>query len=509
VESTFIATCPGCQAKLRLKRAAAQGKKIRCPKCAAIFLPAAPKLEDEFSDGLDDFGPLAEEDQSDESFQQRGAQQTAGTRQSPSRAAFDSVELPARVGATPRRPKKTKEAASTGKQERTKSRSKTWPIVAICLLLAVARFVAYTVLHKGGPLKIGSMASSETIDLKYLPYEPEVVIYIRVADMWSAPAGQAAAAVAGFRKEIDVFSKAIGLPPAEIESVTLAIGHRLDGPLAQVGAETRTIVVVRAKKPFDKKAFAETFKFRNYEKREGGLEYTEFSGFRIFRSKQASAVAFPDPQTMLLGSIISVKQVLGMENPPVPELSGIDPKQHIIVATLSQNWPQSQKSLLARNDGPLARRIRAIGFSLFGEYKLAAVGFTFGKSVDLRLNCVCTSSDSAQSVQKQIDENIEASKKAGDDEAAFPLVIAGQAEKSKVFLNPLFNLFLYDFRASGRDPKAKRVWAESAGHSAIELAMRFDNSEAQESASRMIQRLTFFEELKERPIEPTWRNGRG
>jgi hypothetical protein len=43
MSTPFLAVCPGCSAKLKLKAAPAAGKKLKCPKCERVFAPKVPK----------------------------------------------------------------------------------------------------------------------------------------------------------------------------------------------------------------------------------------------------------------------------------------------------------------------------------------------------------------------------------------------------------------------------------------------------------------------------------
>jgi predicted Zn finger-like uncharacterized protein len=63
MSAPFIAVCPSCSAKLKLKAAPAAGKKMKCPKCEKVFAPKVPKadadedpwdLPDESSQGASD-----------------------------------------------------------------------------------------------------------------------------------------------------------------------------------------------------------------------------------------------------------------------------------------------------------------------------------------------------------------------------------------------------------------------------------------------------------------------
>lgn len=43
MSAPFVAVCPSCSAKLKLKAAPASGKKLKCPKCEKVFAPKVPK----------------------------------------------------------------------------------------------------------------------------------------------------------------------------------------------------------------------------------------------------------------------------------------------------------------------------------------------------------------------------------------------------------------------------------------------------------------------------------
>lgn len=45
MSAPFVAVCPSCSAKLKLKAAPASGKKLKCPKCEKVFAPKVPKAD--------------------------------------------------------------------------------------------------------------------------------------------------------------------------------------------------------------------------------------------------------------------------------------------------------------------------------------------------------------------------------------------------------------------------------------------------------------------------------
>jgi len=510
MQAAFITQCPGCRAKLKLKDQNARGKKIRCPKCAKVFAAAAPGGDETAANDSDDFGPSFDETPSVDPFAQ----------------PRHSRPLPARVR-SPRPGSKAPRPdakASTDETPAAKQKAGKKPVNKVALLIVgVASFAVMFVIsffavssmsRKGGGLLSKSAAgAAEGISAKYLPQGPEVVIRIRVADVFSSPAVKAALADEEFKKSIDLFTNAIGLRPGDVETVTLAIAAPLSmrGPksharLSQLNAmsgedaksQTRCIVIVHAKKPFDKEAFAKALKITGLNnQKEGGS--TQFSGFRVFRRLESSAVAFPDPTTMLLGSVLTIDEVLKNPSPSVPELEAIDPKQHVVLAVLPPHWTKAENLLRGRDDGPTGRRIRTAAGCLFGDYKLAAVGLTFGKTVRLRMKCVCLSEESAKNQQKAIAANIDSSQETGGDEddAAVAKAKAKNRGKPKTHLNPLYNPFLYDLRPAARDKQNSLKWSEEAGDSAIEFTAALKGEDAQEQAVRMLRGLTFYQPKEE------------
>jgi predicted Zn finger-like uncharacterized protein len=503
MQGAFVTQCPGCRAKLKLKDKNARGKQIRCPKCAKVFAAAALGGDETASQDFDEFGPLGGETGSVDPFEQ----------------PRHSQPLPARVrsarpGSKAPRPdaKTSTEEAPVAKQKAAKTSSNKVALLIVGVLsfgvmFVVCFFAASSLFSgRGGFLSKLAGRAAEGIPVKYLPADPEVVICIRVADILATPAGKAALDDEEFKKPVEMFTKAIGLHPEDVETVTLAIaataamrGPKSGAALSQLRAvsgedtksQTRCIVIVRTKKPIDKQAFADTFKIGGSI----GTGATRFSGFRVFRRLESSSAAFPDATTMILGSVLTVDEILANPLPSVPELQGIDPKQHVVLAVLPQYWPKSENLIRRRDDGPTGMRIRTAAGFLYGDYNIAAVGLTFGEDVRLRMKCVCSSDGSAKDLQKAIAEDIDSSNEPGMDETELPAARGkGRNEqKPKTHLNPLIDPALYDFRAAGRDKKTSLKWSEDVDRATIEFTAALKGADAQEQASRILRRLTFYQ----------------
>jgi predicted Zn finger-like uncharacterized protein len=64
----FITQCPACSTKLKLKEKPPQGKKLRCPKCSAVFAPPGGYGKSTPKPKFDEFGPLDESSASVDPF---------------------------------------------------------------------------------------------------------------------------------------------------------------------------------------------------------------------------------------------------------------------------------------------------------------------------------------------------------------------------------------------------------------------------------------------------------
>jgi predicted Zn finger-like uncharacterized protein len=508
MQSAFVTQCPSCGAKLKLKDQNAGGKKIRCPKCAKVFAAAALGADKPAARDFDEYGSLGDETASADPFEQ----------------SKHSQPLPARVRSARPSSKASRPHAKSSTEESpvtTPKAAKKGPNLAVLLIagglsfavmFVIMFFVSSSMFSGRGLLARFGRHAAEGIPVKYLPADPEVVICIRVADILATPAGKAALDDPEFKKPVEMFAKAIGLQPEDVDTVTLAIattaamrGPRSGAMISQLRAvsgedaksQTRCVVIVRTKKPIDKKAFADTFKIGGSPI---GTGATHFSGFRVFRKRETSAAAFPDATTMLLGSVLTIDEILANPSPSIPELQAIDPKQHVVLAVLPTYWPKSENLLRLRDDGPTGMRIRAAAGFLYGDYNIAAVGLTFGQNVRVRLKCVCSSDGSAKDLQKAIAEDIDSSGESGVDEPELPVGRAKGAnkQKPKTHLNPLVNPALYDFRAAGRDKTTSLKWTADPDPATIEFSATLKGQDAQEQASQLLSRLTFYQPNEEK-----------
>lgn len=520
----FVTQCPACSAKLKLKEKPSQGKKLRCPKCSEVFAPASSvasgKTKAKPKQEIDEFGPL--DDSSSPSLD-------------PFEEPMQGRRLPGRVRASrggaakapPRREVDDDDDSADEDAPQAKSQKKDGPgstkavliivgVLAFSVLLCMGTFGYFVFRGAKFMSKLAGMqaASGAGIPTKYLPNAPEVVVCVRVADLFTSPSVKAAAEDEEIKKPVELFGKTIGLQPKDIDSVILAIAAspQLRGPKAAAGlsqlrgvsgegtgSQSRVVVIVRSKKPFNKKAFGEMFKVAKMDN-ESAVK-TQFSGLRVFRAMESSMVAFPEPNVMLLGSVLTVDEILANPSPPVPELAEVDPKQHVIVAVMPTYWPKEENLISPiRDDGPTGSLIRHVGQRLYArDLKLSSVGLTFGKDTRVHMTCICDSEKAAQAKKKSIADDIAAGRRTGlDEDEAMANVGKGKpAGRPKTHFNPLSDPGLYDFSEAASDKTNSLKWSEEAGGETLDFTAVLKGEGPKAQIPQILSRLTFYQPEKE------------
>ena len=507
----FVTQCPACSTKLKLKEKPAQGKKLRCPKCSEVFAPSGGTAKKAPKQEIDEFGPLDDSSGSLDPFDE-----PMQGRRLPGRVKS------ARVGATKAPPRREVDEESVddddapaGKPKKAgQGSNKAVLIIAGGLsffLMFVVGYFAFAFISRGHGLlsKLAGVSSGEGIPTKYLPNAPEVVVCVRVADLFGSSAGKEAMADEEIKKPVELFGETIGLQPKDIESVTLAIAASpaMRGPKGAAGlsqlrgmsgedtqSQTRCVVIVRSKKPFDKNAFGGMFKLAKMDTDPGAK--TQFGGLRIFRRMETSMIAFPERNVMLMGSVLSVEEILANPSPSVPELDEVDPKQHVIVAVMPAYWPKEENLIRRRDDGPTGSLIRGLAGSLFArDLKLTSVGLTFGKDVRIHMTRICESAKAAEAQKKAIAADIAAGRHSGfDEEEEMAAMGNGKAaKKPQSHFNPLSDPALYDFSEAASDKANSLKWAEDSASGTLDFTAVLKGEAPKTQVPQILGRLTFYQ----------------
>lgn len=206
--------CPHCKAKLKLKAAPPDGKKVGCPKCKKPFpVKAPPKKkadEDDFGDLLDevsedDYEAPDDDEANDEDEDERPARGATRSRSSGSKSGV------------------AKKGAAKGKKGRG-MKSSAGPLLAIIggsvAALALLGGVVWLLMNLSGAKAIHS-ASGEFIAL--LPPDADVYFTARPADLMASPVLASLLEQPAAKTDLANFERSFGFTPQEVEHFCMAV----------------------------------------------------------------------------------------------------------------------------------------------------------------------------------------------------------------------------------------------------------------------------------------------
>ena len=340
--------CPGCFAKLNLPDRSKLGKKIKCPKCAEVFVAEAPDDDDDDTEMLDEDEAPAKASSSRKRPAAGGAKKKSGKKSGGSGGGNNGLLIGGGVagllvlvvaglyfG-----------GAFGGKQ----------PLPAPPAVVEAAPVAPPPVV---APPKIEISPAEKTLALRWMPADTELLIHVKVADIWQAPllkaaldTPQAAAGVADFQKQM-------GLLPTEIESVTLGVADLTGAllrsksaggppqqqpglgspfmppnPLANIRPEDqRIVVVVRTKKTVDLVALTQSVPGVQ-QKEKSGKKYVEVPNPPP--QTGSSGGWAPDSNTLVFGTLTDLLATIdrGETVTPRKEFAGVDHTSQLVLASV-------------------------------------------------------------------------------------------------------------------------------------------------------------------------------
>ncbi len=262
----ILIQCPGCSAKLAISDESKLGKKIRCSKCSEVFVakalkaggsaaPAKPKPKPKKSDEDEfNFDDMEMEDKSE-----------------PEEEESEEESKPVRSKAGAKKGTKAK-----GKTKK-KSSGGNLPliiggVVVVVLLLAVG---GYFLFSGGEPVAapapppvapapvaaavVQDFPNDKILALKWLPQDTELIIHLKIADVWQAPLLQGLLSGPQAAGGVAQMQQMTGLAPTDLESVTIGLKNveQLQGKMAMMAfggpppTDASGLVVMRSKKPVE------------------------------------------------------------------------------------------------------------------------------------------------------------------------------------------------------------------------------------------------------------------
>jgi hypothetical protein len=293
----FVVACTHCGSKLKLKDASFAGKKVRCPKCQEPFTVPRPKRQKAAAppDSSEFLAHISEEDY--------------GPPPGEEEDEFDALPE------SPLQRKKT--AAKTKGKKKPKRRASSAPPIGKIALIAMLVLVGISALGGGvfGIIYLIKNMGGAASRMAWLPENTEMVVEIRVSDVWNSQALQPITGGEIGQKIADGLKSQAKVDLQDIERVV--VGGAAD-------AKT-PIVVIYAKQPID----IETLK--------GDATPSDYSGYTLYRHGSTGAVGFlPSPEMVVYGPEDQVKGAIDRKGVcPVADKFDFVPSGDIVFATIN------------------------------------------------------------------------------------------------------------------------------------------------------------------------------
>jgi predicted Zn finger-like uncharacterized protein len=414
-------TCPHCATRLKLKDTGSVGKKVPCPKCKQPFVVEAPpeSEEDEF-----DFGEEvseAEEEMDEEppapAARKKPAKKSSGGSKAPLIIAGGVVGVllvaglglyamgvfsgakdePPPIAAAQAEPAKPADPAEPVRPTEAEQKPAD-PVAAAAPAAVPGAFSAPPGASAKLDAKFPSKPAAKEIDLAFLPPDADMLIVLRVADLWQAPLVQSLAKTYLPPEALAAMKESVGLAPEDIESITFAgsaskivvdtaQAHASaaagGGPVAvadPASHDAKTLVTIRTKKPVDAMSLKLTRQGVT-ENEHAGKKYHLVTPTNVLLpvADDKVAVYIASPTLLVLGPETLVQGAIdrGETVAPRPELAFIDANTHLIFAFV----PPDRKVLSEALKGGTAS-----GDPRVDEFKQALKDQMTGISFGLRVN---------------------------------------------------------------------------------------------------------------------------
>lgn len=409
--------CPGCAAKLNLPDSSKLGKKIKCPKCEQIFVAESLDGGDEDAD------------------------------------SFDEDEAPAKsVGSRKRGSRDSTGKKSGGKKSGGESGGNGAVLigggvaVAVVLLIAGLFFAGVFGGAKAelAPPPVAEAApaavpvapapispAEKTLALRWMPADTELLIHVKVSDIWAAPLLKSALELPQTATVVADFQKQTGMLPTEVESVTVGVADlsgamlRSKAPSGANGAaapppgfgssgmmppnpfgnlrpeDQRFVGVIRTKKSIDLNALMQVTG-ENQQKEHQGKTYFEAP---LKPSQPSSGVWAPDANTLVFATMKDLLATMdrGETVTPRKEFTGIEHASHFILASIVQE--PKPEDLPAGVELPMPVAMMQSGIKEYG-IQTVSLGLSIKGGFDLNLAVSNSSADGSKKLKGELETQL-------------------------------------------------------------------------------------------------------
>ena len=393
--------CPSCGKTLKLKSAAAFGKKTACPQCREPFTvkpykkknPVVEEPEDEYEDYGESYDDYEDTygDYDDAAYDDYGDDQ------------YDDYE-PA--------PKR----ASSSRSSQKKSKKKKKKAAGLPPWLMYAAFGLAGILVLGGLVGVVVTAigggGSNAIDLTWLPEEADLFIKVESDELWDAPMLASVRDNETVKQMMEQAAQQGGVKfgLSDVDSVTMAgldmsdtyqqrvglLGNRIGRPTIAKKADAKMIGVVRFHRDVTSADLGDDAESR--KKEHGGKSY--------YSTPDNQAVYLADARTMLIGQegLVIAAMDRGPKEPRVSRIDFVNPRHQVMFIVAPPKILDADARGQVESSptsGPPA--IQNVQKSLNDNTKAFAFGLSLTSDIEMEVQLQCFSSSEADTLKADLD----------------------------------------------------------------------------------------------------------
>ena len=388
--------CPGCSAKLNLPDSSKLGKKIKCPKCAEVFVA---KVADEAIDDLDD------------------------------------DEAPARSAGGKKRPSSGGKKPSAMKGRSSSGGGANVPLMAggaVAAVLLIAAGLYFSGMFGGAkPLPAPPVAvippvaappevkppvvapaitaAEKTLALRWMPTDTQLLLHAKISDLWQAPLLKGLVEMPQAAMIKTGLQTSWGLSPTDIETITVGLAdlQELQTMVAATfmgipvsPALPKMLVVVRTKKSLSLDELLRSLP----------VQSAEHNGKKYFESKKSGEPAgwIADPMTLIVAAPAELKAAMdrGETVAPRKELSVMDAASHVVIVFA----PKDPKALSQGMEAPPVPgnppEVLEMEKALKESFAAFGLGLSIRGGFDLQTSFALSNADGAKKVKAGVDKGI-------------------------------------------------------------------------------------------------------
>lgn len=244
-------------------------------------------------------------------------------------------------------------------------------------------------------------SQATTIDTSYLPAETEIVLHVRVSEIWNSPLIRQWHDEDALKAAVMEMQKATGLTPSDVESLTvgivsatsLAMSAATAGPQALAGETENVMVVVRTRRPFGTSILNEMSEL---------FEKADHDGKTFYRSLIADngppSIYLADGNTLVMGDEEPLKAAIdqGEDSTPRPEFGFVDPAKQLSIAFAPADPFALMEALPTEGLGSPA--MDALAAAVKDQVLGVGIGIGFTTNIDLEVALLCVDDAAATGV---------------------------------------------------------------------------------------------------------------